>query len=66
MSRDRCTGFHLVGAGIDLVDYLGTLKLHDILNGATVTAGARQSKHHISAHVIDDGATITSAAELPA
>lgn len=49
----------LTGSGIDLGDYLGGLTIHDILNGANVTAlGSATQKTRVFAHVIDDDSFI--------
>lgn len=49
----------LLGPGINLTGTLGSLTIHDILNGADITAGASFTlKSRIKAHVIDNGTTI--------
>ena len=52
-------GVDLVGSGIQVNGYLKRLQVHDILNGAAVTAGGDPTEDtKITAHNIDDGATI--------
>ena len=52
-------GVDLVGSGLQVSGYLKQLQVHDILNGAVVTAGgAADQGTKIVAHNIDDGATI--------
>ena len=51
--------FDVVGAGIELGDYLGELRIHDLLNPAVVTAGGSgNQKTRITAHNLDDGSAI--------
>jgi hypothetical protein len=49
----------LVGSGIQINGYLKRLQVHDILNSAPVTVGGDPNENtKITAHNIDDGATI--------
>jgi hypothetical protein len=49
--------FDVTGSGIELGDYLKNLRIHDLLNGATITAnGAVDQNTQILAHNIDVGA----------
>ena len=55
----------LVGPGITLTGYLGSLTLHDILNGADIdTDGHPSLTTYIKAHVVDDGTDITTTTRL--
>jgi hypothetical protein len=52
-------GVDLVGSGVQISGYLKQLRVHDILNGAAVTAGGDVNQDtKIVARNIDDGATI--------
>ena len=57
--------FDVVGAGIELGDYLKQLKIHDLLNGAGIVAnGAANQSTSISAHDLDDGCAIDLGSRL--
>lgn len=56
---------NLVGDGIDLEGYLGSLVLYDVLNGADITAaGTADQKTSLTAHVIGDGTEIDLSSQL--
>jgi hypothetical protein len=49
----------LVGTGIILTNFLGSLRVHDITNGVAIVAGGTEDQSTtISAHNIDDGVSI--------
>jgi hypothetical protein len=51
----------LTGGGVQINGHLAQLQIHDILNGASITiAGGTNDLTSITAHVIDDGAAITT------
>ena len=51
----------LDGAGIDLTGELGSLTIHDVLDGASILAADLPTQSTgITAHVIDDGTTINT------
>jgi hypothetical protein len=57
--------FDVVGTGIQLGDYLGQLKIHDLLNGASITAnGSESQKTTIMAHNLDDNSAIAIGSRL--
>ncbi|HXI85620.1 MAG TPA: Calx-beta domain-containing protein [Verrucomicrobiae bacterium] len=58
--------FDVVGVdGIQLGDYLGELKIHDLLNGAVIIAnGSVNQNTSITAHNIDDGSAIALGSRL--
>jgi hypothetical protein len=57
--------FDVVGAGIQLGDYLKQLKIHDLLNGAGIVAdGAVNQNTSITAHNLDDGCAINLGSRL--
>jgi hypothetical protein len=56
---------NLTGTGINLTARLGTLKIHDVLNGADiVAAGLATDSSSITAHVIGAGTTINLGGSL--
>jgi Calx-beta domain-containing protein len=57
--------FDIVGAGIQLGDYLKQLKIHDLLNGAGIVAnGSENQNTSITAHNLDDGCAIELGSRL--
>jgi hypothetical protein len=55
----------LVGSGIQLTGLLGSLKIHDVLNGADIIAqGTPAQTTSLTAHVLGDGTTITLGSRL--
>jgi hypothetical protein len=54
-----------VVTGIQLGDYLGQLKIHDLLNGASISAnGSESQKTTIMAHNLDDDSAIAIGSRL--
>ena len=57
--------FDVVGTGIQLAGYLGQLKIHDLLDGASITAnGSENQNTTVMAHNIDDDGVIAIGSRL--
>src|ERR1017187_9860836 len=57
--------FDVVGTGIQLGDYLKQLKIHDLLDGASITAnGSENQNTTITAHNLDDRSAIAIGSRL--
>lgn len=55
----------LTGSGVQLVGYLKQLQVHDVLNGASVTAGGTADQvTTIKAHNIDDAAAVDFGSQI--